>query len=49
MAMVLWFGLPEGSVQENGLVDWMWFVLTGQAAVYAALRSGWSERSPIPR
>ncbi|MDQ3617677.1 MAG: diguanylate cyclase [Pseudomonadota bacterium] len=47
MAMVLWFGLPEDSVRENRLHDWMWF-LSGQAAFYAALRSGWSERFADP-
>ncbi|MEO6365187.1 MAG: diguanylate cyclase [Luteimonas sp.] len=48
MAVVLWFGIPEGLVREDRLLDWMWFVLTGQAAFYAALRSGWSERFADP-
>jgi diguanylate cyclase (GGDEF)-like protein len=48
MAMVLWFGLPEGSVRENRPLDWICFFLTGQAAFYAALRSGWSERFADP-
>lgn len=48
MTMVLWFGVPEGSVHAGRLLPWVCFGLSGQAAIYAALRSGWSERFADP-
>ncbi|MEO6138435.1 MAG: GGDEF domain-containing protein [Luteimonas sp.] len=47
-ALVLWFGMRQGWMYANRLVPWCMFLALGLGAVYAALRSGWSERFADP-
>ncbi len=47
-ALVLWFGMRQGWMYADRLVPWCMFLALGLGAIYAALRSGWSERFPDP-
>lgn len=46
--LVLWFGLRLGWMDATRLLPWCAVLATGQTAIYAALRSGWSERCTDP-
>ncbi len=46
--LVLWFGLRLGWMDASRLVPWCIFLAVALAAIYVALRSGWSERFRDP-
>jgi diguanylate cyclase len=46
--LVLWFGMRQGWMYPERLVPWCLLMAAGLTAVYAALRSGWSERFADP-
>ena len=47
-ALVLWFGMSLGWTDGSRLLAWCGFVALGLAAIYLALRTGWSERFVDP-
>lgn len=46
--LVLWLGMSQGWTHGARLLDWCVFVVLGLASIYAALRTGWSERFTDP-
>ena len=46
--LVLWFGMRQGWMHADRLVPWSIFLVVGLTAIYAALRTGWSERFADP-
>lgn len=46
--LVLWLGLHLGWMDASRLLPWCVVLVAGQALIYAALRSGWSERFSDP-
>lgn len=46
--LVLWLALRLGWMDATRLVPWCVVLVGGQAVIYAALRSGWSERFSDP-
>jgi diguanylate cyclase len=46
--VVLWFGMRQGWMDAGRLVPWCAFLACALVVVYAALRSGWSERFTDP-
>ena len=47
-ALVLWLGMSLGWTDGSRLLAWCGFVALGLAAIYGALRTGWSERFVDP-
>ena len=47
-ALVLWFGMSQTWVDASRLLEWYGFVTLGLAAIYLAMRTGWSERFADP-
>lgn len=47
-AFVLWFNMRQENGYEGDFLAWCAFVIVGLLLVYAAIRSGWSERLADP-
>ena len=47
-ALVLWFGMSQGGSDGGRPLAWCGFVAIGLAAIFLAMRTGWSERFVDP-